>query len=101
MSTITEEQVYEALRTVTDPEVGVNVVDLGLVYSVETGAQGVLVRMTMSTPACPLSDTILEAARDAIRTIAGDGPDVRVDLVWDPPWTPERMTDLARDVLGW
>lgn len=101
MSAVTEEQVREALRTVIDPEVGVNVVDLGLVYGIEVSAQGVRVRMTMSTPACPLGDAILGEAREAVRGAAGTGTDVEVELVWEPEWTPDLMTDRARDELGW
>lgn len=96
-----EDNVYQALRTVIDPEVGVNVVDLGLVYAVEAGKEGVHVRMTMSTPACPLGETILEEAREAIRNALGGAVGVNVELVWEPPWTPERMTQSARDELGW
>lgn len=101
MSAVTEEQVREALRTVIDPEVGVNIVDLGLVYGVQVSGQGVLVRMTMSTPACPLGDTILEDARAAVSGVAGAGAQVEVEMVWEPEWTPDRMSDRARDELGW
>lgn len=101
MSAVTEEQVREALRTVIDPEVGVNVVDLGLVYGIGVTGRDVRVRMTMSTPACPLGDTIIEEAREAVRGVAGPGARVEVDLVWEPEWTPDLMTDRARDELGW
>ena len=101
MPAATEDEVYQALRTVIDPEVGVNVVDLGLVYAVEAGDEGVHVRMTMSTPACPLGEAIREEAREAIRNSVGGDFVVDVELVWEPPWTPERMTKSARDELGW
>lgn len=101
MPAATEDEVYQALRTVIDPEVGVNVVDLGLVYAVEAGDEGVHVRMTMSTPACPLGETILEEAREAIRNAIGEAFVVDIELVWEPPWTPERMSKSARDELGW
>lgn len=101
MSAVTEEQVREALRTVIDPEVGVNVVDLGLVYGIGVSARGVHVRMTMSTPACPLGESILADARKAVRGVAGGGTGVEVELVWEPEWTPDLMTDRARDELGW
>lgn len=96
-----QSQVYEALRTVLDPEVGVNVVDLGLVYAVDCDDQGVRVKMTMSTPACPLGESIIEDARAAIRNAVGDKVNIAIELVWEPEWTPERMTDVARDALGW
>jgi metal-sulfur cluster biosynthetic enzyme len=96
-----QSQVLEALRTVIDPEVGVNVVDLGLVYGVDCDKRGVRVKMTMSTPACPLGESILEDARAAIRNAVGDKVGIAIDLVWEPEWTPERMSDAARDALGW
>ena len=96
-----ESAIWDALRTVVDPEVGENIVDLGLVYRVETRPGAVAVEMTMTTPACPLHDYLTEQVEQAIR---GDMPDVRtvaVHLVWDPPWGPERMSRVARQELGW
>lgn len=96
-----QSQVFEALRTVIDPEVGVNVVDLGLVYAVDCDERGVRVKITMSTPACPLGESIVEDARAAVRKAVGDNVNIGIELVWEPAWTPERMTDAARDALGW
>lgn len=97
----TEETVWDALRTVDDPEVGMNVVDLGLVYGVEVRGGGVRVELTMTSPACPLGDAIVESAACAIRAAAPGAGKVDVTLVWDPPWTPERMSEAARKRFGW
>jgi metal-sulfur cluster biosynthetic enzyme len=99
--TLTEDAIRDALRVVVDPEVGLNIVDLGLVYSIEVGTQRVAVRMTMTTPACPVADTLVESARDAVRAAAPGVPDVEVELVWDPPWNPGMMSEIARDHFGW
>ncbi len=93
-------QVYELLHQVIDPEVGVNIVDLGLVYGVRVSERVVYVRMTLTTPGCPLGSYI----DDEIRRALGRMPDVDdtdLDLVWDPPWDPEMMTDEAKRQLGW
>jgi metal-sulfur cluster biosynthetic enzyme len=94
-----EETILNALRTVTDPEVGVNVVDLGLVYSVQAHDDQVEVEMTLTTPACPAGPEILRNAVTAVEKIEGVSK-ANVKLVMSPPWTPERMTDAARDELG-
>jgi metal-sulfur cluster biosynthetic enzyme len=101
MSGIDEDTVREALRAVMDPEAGMNVVDLGLVYGIETGADGVRVEITMTSAACPMADAILDEARGAIESSLPAGTPVEVALVWDPPWTPERMSGFARDFFGW
>lgn len=90
----------EALRDVLDPEIGMNVVELGLVYGVEVEAGRVHVRLTMTTPACPLGDQIVRDAEDRIHACVGVS-EVRVELVWDPPWTPSRMSESAKEILGW
>jgi metal-sulfur cluster biosynthetic enzyme len=95
--------VLDALRQVEDPEAGMNIVDLGLVYGVDVDAGGSTIRiaMTMTTAACPLGDLITGQARDAVAAIAPPGTAVDVELVWDPPWTPDRMTGIAREHFGW
>jgi len=100
-STPDESAVWEALREVSDPEVGENVVDLGLVYRVECAPGRVHVDMTMTSPACPMSGAIAEEAEGAIRKACADAREVRVDIVFDPPWTPERMTEEVRQRFGW
>jgi metal-sulfur cluster biosynthetic enzyme len=97
----TEEAVREALRLVDDPEVGMNIVDLGLVYRVDVGPQSVRVDLTMTTPACPLGDMITDNVRRAVGALLPEGVGVEVELVWDPPWTPDRMSESARQTFGW
>ena len=93
--------VRDALRQVQDPEAGMNIVDLGLVYAVEVADASVQVDLTMTTAACPMADLIVDQAREAIAAVVPAGTAVDVRLVWDPPWTPERMSDLAREQFGW
>lgn len=97
----TEEAIRVALRNVIDPEVGMNVVDLGLVYGIEIAPSRVRVAMTMTTPACPMGAMITEDAKEAIRDIAPDGVDIVVELVWDPPWDSSKMSDHAKQHFGW
>ena len=93
-------EVLAALKGVTDPEIGVNIVDLGLVYRAERGADGLDVALTLSTRSCPLSEMIVEEVREALRANFADAPAIKVELVWDPPWTPDRMSEAARQLLG-
>ena len=94
-------EVLEALRHVVDPEIGINVVDLGLVYEANARDGHVHVVMTMTTPACPLGESLAEDARTAIREHVSTVKSVAVDLVWEPPWQPSMMSDAARAQLGW
>ena len=98
---MTEPDVREALRSVEDPEAGMNIVDLGLVYAIVAQPGRVLVEMTMTSPACPVGPYLVDEAAAAIRMLAAEGTEVRVDLVWEPPWTPERMSPQARSRFGW
>jgi metal-sulfur cluster biosynthetic enzyme len=93
--------VRQALRDVIDPELGMNIVDLGLVYEANVAEGHVTVVLTMTTPACPLGESILEASKAAIRRHVPDVRSVRVDLVWEPVWQPSMMSDAARKQLGW
>lgn len=94
-------RVRDALREVIDPELGIDVVDLGLVYRVEAEEGRLLVAMTMTTPACPLGEHLSAQAEAAVRRVAPEVPEVRVQLVWDPPWTPDLMSPDAKRRLGW
>jgi len=95
------EEIMEALRTVEDPEAGMSIVDLGLVYRVENAPQGVRVDMTLTSPSCPLGPYLVDEVVAAVRGVMPDTPDVHVELVWEPPWTPDRMSEQARGRFGW
>lgn len=94
-----QEAILSALKTVKDPELGVDVVALGLVYAIQARPGEVDVEMTLTTPACPAGPEILRNAVTAIEGIEGVGR-ANVRLVMSPPWSPDRMTDEARDELG-
>ena len=96
-----EEALLDALRSVEDPEAGMNIVELGLVYGVEATPPTASVRMTMTSAACPLGDYLTDAVRNALRARFPELEEVNVELVWDPPWTPERMSEEARNFFGW
>ncbi len=90
----------DALRHVIDPEIGIDVVELGLVYGVDVHGGDVRVLMTMTSPACPLGEQILEEAYARLFRVDGVG-EVEIELVWEPPWTPDRMSPAAKEALGW
>ena len=95
------EEVRRALRQVLDPELGINVVELGLVYEIaERGDGDVYVRMTMTTPGCPMHDNISSSVEWAVMQVENVAS-VKLDVVFDPPWTPEMMTPEAKAQLGW
>lgn len=100
---LSEETVYAALRQVQDPELFINVVDLGLIYEVAVTPRGakceVAVKMTMTSPACPAGPQLVQEVKDVLGRLE-EVERVRVEVVLSPPWTPDRMTDDARDELG-
>src|SRR5262249_42546125 len=87
-------------KAVIDPELGINIVDLGLVYRAERIGEVVAVRMTMTTPACPLGEMLLDEVRGALHEKFPQAAQVSVELVWDPPWSAELMSPAARRRLG-
>lgn len=95
-----EEAVYDALRLIDDPEIGLNLVDLGMIYGVTIEGGRVRIAMTLTTQGCPLHDAMLPAVEQVVGQIDGV-EQVEVDLVWEPPWTPERLSPLAAVALGW
>lgn len=97
----TSEQLRDTLRSVVDPEVGVNIVDLGLVYQVDVAPDAVKVLLTMTSPACPLSDLVIADAESALRAVVPETVPVSIELVWSPPWEPSMMSEKARENLGW
>lgn len=98
---VSEEDVRQALMGVEDPEAGMSVLDLGLVYGIAIEPGKIRVEMTMTSPACPAASYIVDEAAAAIRAVSPDGTDVDVKLVWDPPWTPDRMSPEAQSRFGW
>jgi metal-sulfur cluster biosynthetic enzyme len=101
---IAEDNVREALKQVIDPELFVNIVDLGLIYEVKIdeqtdGKSNVAVEMTMTSPACPAGPQLLSQSQDVVSRLENVG-EVDIRLVMEPPWTPDRMTEDARDQLG-
>ncbi len=96
---VTKEQVYEALQSCYDPEIPVNIVDLGLVYDVQVSEDTVAVKMTLTAPGCGMGTFIANDARQKILALE-DVVDASVDLVWDPPWDPSKMSEEARQKLG-
>ncbi len=96
----TEEQVREALKGVYDPEIPVDIVNLGLVYGVSVEDGIVRVKMTTTSLGCPVGDFLAQEVERAIQRLEGVDA-VGVEFVWDPPWSPEMMSDAAKQQLGW
>lgn len=97
---ITKGQVSDALRTCKDPELGYNVVDLGLIYDIQIKPDNaVFVKMTLTTPGCPLIDEFLDDVHRKLKAIPGVGQ-VKVDLTFDPPWSPEKLSPEVKAELG-
>lgn len=96
---ITADLVKLALRRVKDPEVNLNIVDMGLIYDVRIEGSDVVVDMSLTTPACPSGPEIMKDAEDQLKTIDGIGK-VELNLVWSPPWGPQRIEPRVRAYLG-
>jgi len=95
------EPIATALRRVVDPEVALNILDVGLVYQVEASEGRWHVVMTMTSVACPVTDLILEEVEDELARIAPQGTEIEVELVWDPAWTTDRMSARGKAFMGW
>ena len=95
------ETIRDILRQVIDPEVGINIVDLGLVYLIEVAAEHLRIEITMTSPVCPMGEMIADEARAALAAALPDGcrPDIR--LVWEPPWNPSMMSADSKRHFGW
>lgn len=96
---ISKDQVIDVLRTVIDPEIGINIVDLGLVYDISIKEREIDITMTLTTPGCPMHGSITDWVQRII-TMTFPGSTVNVNLVWEPKWTPEKMSDEAKQQLG-
>lgn len=97
---VTEERVREALKGVWDPELGVNVVDLGLIYDIDIQDGVVKVKMTLTTQGCPLHESMPEWVREAVEKLEGVER-AEVEVVWSPPWNPDMMSEEAKELLGY
>lgn len=95
----TDEEIRTAMKSVEDPELGVNVVDLGLLYGINQDEEGnVVLDMTLTSMGCPLTEQILDDSRAALEPLDGVRS-VEINWVWDPPWTPESMTEEGRFMM--
>lgn len=100
-SALTADDVVDSLKLVLDPEVGINIVDLGLIYGVTVLDRHVHVEMTLTSPGCPLHESIEQAVRRVIETRHPGVVDIQLELVWEPAWDVERITPEGRAELGW
>lgn len=92
--------VTAALMQVVDPELALSIVDIGLVYGVRFAADALHVRLTMTSAACPVTDVVVDEVEHELARVAPPGLPIRVEVVWDPPWTPERLSPRARHFMG-
>lgn len=97
----TKEEIIKVLKSIHDPEIGIGIIDLGLVYDVNVEPDGkVQIKMTLTTPACPYGEILITQAHRAAAELEGV-KEVAVNLIWDPPWDPKEMcSDAAKDILG-
>ncbi len=96
---VTKEEILEELKVVSDPEIGMDIVNLGLVYDIQIEGDRVYIKMTMTAPTCPVTPWILAEAQKVVENIPGvEAADV--ELVWEPPWNPNMMSDEAREQLN-
>lgn len=92
---VTQENIIDVLKSVYDPEIPVNIWDLGLIYDVSITDKDVFIKMTFTSPTCPMMEDLLNQVHNCVARVSG-GRDVHIDLVWDPPWDLSRMSDAAR-----
>ena len=96
---VLKDKVLAVLKNVYDPEIPIDIVDLGLVYEIKVDDGNVYIKMTLTTPGCPLWKLIAQQVKDAVKSIEGV-EDIKVDLVWDPPWSPDKMSPELKEELG-
>lgn len=96
-----EQSICDVLSQVIDPEVGENIVDLGLVYGIEVDAKLVKVNLTMTSQACPMGDMLLDDIHATLARQLPDGMEFAINLVWEPPWNPDMISTQAKQRLGW
>ena len=93
--------VSQILKSIIDPEAGVNIVDLGLIYNIRIDPNQIYVEMTMTSPACPVGDVLLDDVTSCLRKHFDSQIEVGVDLTFNPPWSPDMMSQSAKNELGW
>lgn len=96
-----EQRIYTALQSVIDPEVGENLIDLGLIYGIQIQNNIVKVTFSMTSQACPISEMVIENIHDTVRKVLTDNTALELDLVWEPEWEPTMMSEQAKQRLGW
>lgn len=96
---ITKEDVIKALKEVMDPEIGISVIDLGLIYGIKVSKDKVNIKMTLTTPACPMGAIIVQSVKEKVENVKGV-KQANVELVFEPPWNPKLMSSEARKQLG-
>jgi FeS assembly SUF system protein len=95
-----DEQIKKELKKIYDPEIPMNIVDLGLIYAIDWKEDAVTVRMTLTAPGCPVAGILAEEVKAAVEKVPGV-KSANVDMVWEPPWTPERMSEFAKRQFGY
>ena len=98
---IDEQRIYSALQSVIDPEIGENLIDLGLIYGIQIQDNIAKVTFTMTSQACPMSEMVIENIHEAVNQTLADNMVLELDLVWEPAWEPELMSAQAKQRLGW
>ncbi len=96
---VTEDAVFEAVKEIIDPEVGINIVDMGLIYGVDVEDETVNITMTLTSPGCPAGGQLINGTQHVTQQLEGVD-EVNINVVWTPRWTPEMMTEEAKDELG-
>ncbi len=96
---VSKDKVIAALRKVYDPEIPINIVDLGLIYEIKVDDGDIYIKMTLTTPGCPVWKLIVKQVKETVQTVEGV-KNVEVDLVWDPPWTPDMISPELKEELG-
>jgi len=99
--TADEQRIYMALQSVIDPEIGENLIDLGLVYGINIHDHIATVTFTMTSYACPMSEMVIDSIEDAVSKVLGEGMELDLHLVWEPAWEPAMMCAEAKQRLGW
>lgn len=97
---VNEERARAALTKVMDPEIGINIVDLGLVYDIAVSEDRIAVTMTLTSPTCPMGDLILDEVEAALKCLA-PAAEIDLEVVWEPPWSPDKMSPAAKEQFGW